>query len=126
MAITDADGSQQTYDVAGTDAESGSRVPKLWWPSEGLPELSLMTWRCDRPETYPPLVWQLADDGMTQVQPPASAIQIADVAPGQRALVLPEDGQYTDPVGALVIEESDRRFPVASQVDAIAVIPLAP
>jgi len=71
-------------------------------------------------------VWQLADDGMTQVQPPASAIQTADVAPGQRALVLPEDGQYTDPVGALVIEESDRRFPVASQVDAIAVIPLAP
>ena len=63
---------------------------------------------------------------MTQVQPPASAIQTADVAPGQRALVLPEDGQYTDPVGALVIEESDRRFPVASQVDAIAVIPLAP
>ena len=126
VAITDADGSQQTYDVAGTDAESGSRVPKLWWPSEGLPELSLMTWRCDRPETYPPLVWQLADDGMTQVQPPASAIQTADVAPGQRALVLPEDGQYTDPVGALVIEESDRRFPVASQVDAIAVIPLAP
>ena len=126
VAITDADGSQQTYDVAGTDAESGSRVPKLWWPSEGLPELSLMTWRCDRPETYPPLVWQLSDDGMTQVQPPASAIQIADVAPGQRALVLPEDGQYTDPVGALVIEESDRRFPVASQVDAIAVIPLAP
>ncbi|MDY6999356.1 MAG: hypothetical protein SW019_22415 [Actinomycetota bacterium] len=126
VVLTAADGSQQTYDVASSDAQAGSRVPKLWWPTEGLPQLSLMTWRCDRTEAYPPLVWQLSDDGMTQVEPRAAAIQIADVAPAQRALVLPQDGEYTEPAGALVLEESDRRIPIKSGVDAIAVIAPSP
>ncbi|MBX7435170.1 hypothetical protein JDV09_24165 [Mycobacterium sp. Y57] len=122
VVVTDADGSQQTYDAAGPDAQAGSRVPKLWWPATGLPKLSLMTWRCDRPETFPPLVWQLSDDSITQVSPPTSAVQTAELEAGQRALILPEDGAYTDPAGALVFEDGGRRITLKSGVDAIAVI----
>lgn len=126
VVLTGADGSQQTYEVAGADAASGSRVPKLWWPAQGLPRLSLMTWRCDQPESYAPLVWQLSEDGMTQLEPPTSAIQIADISSGQRAMILAEDGDYGDASGALVLEDSGRRIPIRSDVDAIAVLRPAP
>ena len=122
LVLSDANGTQQTFDVAGPDADTGSRVPKLWWPETGPPRLSLATWRCDRPETYSPLVWQLAPDRIEQITPPTSALQTADVAPGQRALILPQTGSYTEPAGTLSVEESDRRISIKDGVDAIAVI----
>ncbi len=129
VVLSDADGDQQTFDVAGSDADTGSRVPKLWWPTTGPPKLSLATWRCDRPETYSPLVWQLSTEvpfSIKQIAPPTSALQTADVAPGQRALILPESGAYTEPTGTLVLEESARRIPIKEGVDAIAVIQPSP
>ncbi len=122
VVVSDAAGDQQTFDVAGPDTDTGSRVPKLWWPATGLPKLSLAMWRCDRPESYPPLVWQAAEDRIEQITPSTSALQTADVAPGQRALILPQSGAYADPSGTLVFEESERRFTIKDGVDAIAVI----
>lgn len=129
VVLSDADGEQQTFDVAVPDASTGSRVPKLWWPPTGLPKLSLATWRCDRPENYSPLVWQLTTDdpvSIRQLTPPTSALQTADVAPGQRAMILPEAGAYTEPTGTLVLEESKRRISIKEGVDAIAVIQPSP
>ncbi len=126
VVVSDAAGSQQIFDVAGPDAATGSKVPKLWWPTTGLPKLSLAMWRCDRPETYPPLVWQVTPESIEQVVPATSALQTAGVAPGQRALILPHTGSYTEPAGTLVLEESDRRISIKDGVDAIAVIRLAP
>ena len=129
VALSGADGEQQTFDVAGADSGAGSRVPKLWWPATGPPELSLATWRCDRPETSSPLVWQLATEApgsIEQLAPPTSAIQTAEVAPGQRAMILPETGAYAEPTGTLVLEESGRRIPIKNGVDAIAVIRSSP
>ncbi|GAB3221923.1 hypothetical protein [Mycolicibacterium hippocampi] len=126
VVVSDAAGSQQIFDVAGPDAATGSKVPKLWWPTTGLPKLSLGMWRCDRPETYPPLVWQVTPESIEQIVPATSALQTGDVAPGQRALILPRTGSYTDPVGTLVLEESDRRISIKDGVDAIAVIRPAP
>lgn len=129
VALSSADGEQQTFDVASADSDAGSRVPKLWWPATGPPELSLATWRCDRPETYSPLVWQLATEApgsIEQITPPTSAIQTAEVAPGQRAMILPGSGAYAEPIGTLVLEESGRRIPIKNGVDAIAVIRPSP
>ncbi|MCH9667931.1 MAG: hypothetical protein K0U76_09520 [Actinomycetia bacterium] len=134
VVLSGADGSQETFDVAGpgNGSGSGSKVPKLWWPPTGPPKLSLATWRCDRPETYSPLVWQLptgangAAGSIEQLTPPTSALQTADVAPGQRALLLPETGAYTEPTGTLVLEESGRRISIKNGVDAIAVIRPSP
>lgn len=135
VVMSDADGAQQTFDVAGPGAGSASRVPKLWWPPSGPPRLSLATWRCDRPETYSPLVWQLTGqtpgvpdttESIEEVTPPTSALQSAEVAPGQRALVLPVTGAYSEPMGTLVLEESDRRISIKDGVDAIAVIRPSP
>jgi hypothetical protein len=123
---SDAAGAQQTFDVAGSDPAAGSRVTKVWWPTEGPPKLSLTTWRCGQPQTDPPVVWQLTDGHIAQVTPPTSALQTADLAPGQRALILPHTDSYADPVGTLVYEESSRRFPIKDDVDAIAVIPASP
>ena len=126
VVLSDAAGAQQTFDVAGPSGGTGSRVPKLWWPETGPPRLSLATWRCDGPQEYSPLVWQLATDRIEQVTPPTSALQTAEVAPGQRALILPKGGAYTEPTGTLVFEESDRRFTIKDGVDAIAVLPPPP
>lgn len=121
-----ADGSQQTFDVAGADANAGSRVTKLWWPKSGPPKLSLTTWQCGQQQTDPPLVWQLSDTSIGQVTPPTSALQTADIATGQRALIVPDSDELTAPDGTLVFEESSRRFSIKSDVDAIAVIQPAP
>ena len=129
VVLADADGGQQTFDVASPDADSGSRVAKIWWPATGPPKLSLVTWRCDRPETYSPVVWQLttgAPGSIEQIDPPTSALQTADVAPGQRALILPEIGAFTEPTGTLVLEESSRRITIKEGVDAVAVIQPSP
>lgn len=126
VVVSDAAGAQQTFDVAGPDADTGSRVPKLWWPATGLPKLSLAMWQCDQPEAYPPLVWQVTEDRIEQITPATSAIQTAEVVPGQRAMILPETGAYADPAGTLVFEESQRRFPIKDGVDAIAVLQPSP
>lgn len=126
LVLEDADGRQQTFDIAVSDVNTGSRVPKLWWPATGPPQLSLATWRCDRPETYSPLVWQMSAGSIEQITPPMSALQTFEVAPGQRAVILPETGQYTDPAGTLALEESDRRISIKNDVDAIAVIQPSP
>jgi hypothetical protein len=123
---SDADGAQQTFDVAGPDPDAGSRVTKLWWPATGEPKLSLTTWRCDQPQTDPPVVWQVSGDQIAQTTPPTSALQTADVAPGQRAMILPRGDAPTDPAGTLVFEESSRRFSIKPLVDAIAVIQPSP
>ncbi|MCH9640988.1 MAG: hypothetical protein K0U70_04845 [Actinomycetia bacterium] len=126
VVLTGADGDQQTFDVAEPDAATGSRVPKLWWPPTGPPRLSLATWQCDQPTLYSPLVWQLDTAGSGSIQevtPPAAALQTGDVAPGQRALVLPKAGAYAEPTGTLVLEDSDRRISIKEGVDAIAVLP---
>ncbi|AFM19795.1 hypothetical protein Mycch_5109 [Mycolicibacterium chubuense NBB4] len=123
---SNANGAQQTFEVAGSDAAAGSRVTKLWWPSEGAPKLSLTTWRCGRPATDPPVVWQLAGDHIEQTAPPTAALQTAELEPGRRALILPKTASYGEPVGTLVYEESSRRFPIKDGVDAIAVIQPSP
>ncbi len=126
VVLSDADGDQQTFDVADPDAASGSRVPKLWWPPNGPPRLSLASWQCDQPTSYSPLVWQLdtaGPDSIQEISPPAAALQTGDVAPGQRALILPKTGAYDEPTGTLVLEDSDRRVSIKEGVDAIAVLP---
>ena len=123
---SNADGSQSTFDVAGPDPDAGSRIARLWWPMTGQPKLSLITWQCGQPDTGPPLVWQLAGDHIAQLAPPASALQTAEVAPGQRALIVPHSNAYDEPTGTLVFDESSRRFSVKDGVDAIAVIPPPP
>ncbi|OKH69368.1 hypothetical protein EB72_27755, partial [Mycobacterium sp. SWH-M1] len=123
---SDADGNQQTFDVAATDPAAGFRITKLWWPQQGPPKLSLTTWRCGQPQAAPPVVWQLTGDHIAQVAPPTSALQTTELAPGQRALILPHSDGYTDPAGALVVEESSRRIPVKDNVDAIALIQPSP
>ncbi len=126
IVTSDAEGAQQTFDVAGPDVNAGSRVTKLWWPPSGAPQLSLTTWVCGQPQAYPPLVWQVSGQQIAQTTPPTSALQTADVAPGQRAMILPGSGTPTDPAGSLVFEESARRIPIKGDVDAIAVIPPSP
>lgn len=127
---SDADGAQEMFDVAGSDPQAGSRVTRLWWPSEGLPKLSLSTWRCGAPAPStgpdPPLVWQLSDSAIAQLTPPTSALQTAELAPGKRALLLPSPEDYAAPAGTLVFEDGARRFPVRDDVDGIAVLPQAP
>ncbi|WP_235660501.1 hypothetical protein [Mycolicibacterium gilvum] len=130
VVTSDADGAQETFDVAGPDADAGSRITKLWWPATGAPKLSLTTWTCGRPQTYPPVVWQVSGDQIAQTNPPTSALQTAEVAPGQRALILPSTAAPGEPAGALVVEDSSRRISVKGleqgAVDAIAVIPPSP
>ncbi|BBX19620.1 hypothetical protein CRI77_17455 [Mycolicibacterium duvalii] len=121
-----ADGTQETFEVAGADPAAGSRVTRLWWPTEGLPELSLSTWHCGAPPSAPPLVWQVVDSTIAQLSPPTSALQTAELEPGKRALLLPNTDDYAAPAGTLVYEDGGRRFPVREDVDGIAVIPPAP
>lgn len=126
IVTSDADGAQQTFDVAGRDANAGSRLTKLWWPATGAPKLSLTTWQCGQPQTYPPVVWQVSGDRIAQTDPPTSALQTAEITAGQRALILPRSDAPGDPAGTLVFEESSRRFPIKPLVDAIAVIQPSP
>ncbi|UXA17960.1 hypothetical protein [Mycobacterium sp. SMC-4] len=126
VAQSNADGSQEMFEVAGPDPDAGSRITRLWWPTEGQPQLSLSTWRCGEPQTSPPLVWQLADQGITQVTPPTAALQTAELAPGQRALLVPQPEHFGDPAGTLVFEDEGQQFPVRDDVDGIAVLPQAP
>jgi hypothetical protein len=123
---SDANGTQQTFEVASADPAAAFQVGKLWWPKVGPPKLSLRTWMCNQPQAVPPVVWQLSGDHIAQVAPPTSALQTAELEPGQRALILPHTDGYRDPSGSLVVEESSRRIPVQDDVDAMAVIEPAP
>lgn len=126
IVTSDAAGEQQTFDVAGADPDAASRVTKLWWPPVGAPKLSLSTWQCDQPQSNPPVVWQVAGDQIAQTAPPTSALQTAEISPGQRALILPSSDSPADLAGTLVFEDSSRRFPLKPDVDAIAVIQPSP
>jgi hypothetical protein len=53
------------------------------------------------------------------------ALQATEVTPGQRALIIPQGAVAPEESGTLVIEDSERRFPVSPDVDAIGVIPLS-
>jgi hypothetical protein len=99
VAVTNADGSQQTFDVATADANRGSQIAHVWWPKTGPPKLSLATWQCDQPEPFTPLVWQLDGDRLVQTKPPTSALETADVAPGQHALIVPQGSAGVRAVG---------------------------
>lgn len=79
---SDADGNQQTFDVAAADPAAGFRITKLWWPQQGPPKLSLTTWRCGQSQAAPPVVWQLTGDHIAQVAPPTSALQTTELTPG--------------------------------------------
>ena len=72
----------------------------------------------------------MSGEHIVQTTPPTSALQTAEVAPGQRALILPSTAAPAEPTGTLVVEESSRRITVKGlenvAVDAIAVIPPSP
>lgn len=121
IVVANADGSQQTFDVAAPEAQTGSQVLRMWWQQAQPMALSLATWKCDPPSTYSPRVWELADGRLVQVDPPTVALQAAEVSPGQRALIIPQGGQTPEDSGTLVLEDSGRRFPVKQDVDAIDV-----
>jgi hypothetical protein len=123
VVVTSADGSQQTFDVAAPDAQTGSQVVRMWWDESGPMQLSLATWRCDPESSYSPLVWQFSDDRLLAADPRTVALQSANVSPGQRALIIPQGGLSPEAAGTLVVEDSGRRFPVKSDVDTIDVVP---
>lgn len=125
VVVTSADGSQQTFDVAAPDAQTGSQVLRMWWGVSGPMQLSLATWRCDPESHYSPLVWEFSGDRLTEVAPRTVALQSADVVPGQRALIVPQSGLSPEASGTLVVEDSGRRLPVKSDVDAIDIVPAA-
>ncbi|BBY26720.1 hypothetical protein [Mycolicibacterium sediminis] len=123
VVVTAADGSQQTFDVSTPDPATGSRVTHMWWPRDRPMELSLATWRCDPISYYSPLVWEFADGNLVEAKPRTVALQAADVAPGQRALIIPQGGASAATSGTLILEDSGRRLPIKTDVDAVDVIP---
>ena len=123
VAVANADGSQQTFDVAAPEAQTGSQVVRMWWQGSLPMALSLATWRCDPPSSYSPRVWELGDGRLVQMDPPTVALQATVVTPGQRALIIPQGGTAPEASGTLVVEDSGRRLPVKPDVDAIDVIP---
>jgi hypothetical protein len=126
IVVTSADGSQQTFDVAAPDAQTGSQVLRMWWQQPGPMELSLGTWQCDPKTQYSPLVWEFGEDRLSEAAPRTVALQSEDVVPGQRALIIPQGGDLApEAAGTLVIEDSGRRIPVKPDVDAIDVVPAA-
>ncbi|WP_036438241.1 hypothetical protein [Mycobacterium sp. URHB0044] len=123
VVVSNADGSQQTFDVAAPGPATGSQVLRMWWQQAQPMSLSLATWGCDPPSSYSPRIWDLAPDRLVQGDPPTVALQAAEVYPGQRALIIPRGNPEPEASGTLVIEDSERRFPVKPDVDAIDVIP---
>jgi hypothetical protein len=121
VTVVNADGSQQTFDVAAPDPDVGSQIMHVWWPKTGPLNLSLGTWQCAQPETFRPLVWQLTGDRLDQTTPRTAALQTAQAAPGQQALIVPQ-GTSPEPSGTLVFEDSGRRVTIKPDVDAIAVV----
>lgn len=123
IVVSDADGSQETYDVAAPNFITGSQVLGMWWPDGKPMSLSLATWKCETASYYSPLTWQLGDAGLVEADPRTVALEVAEVVPGQRALIVPKVGVAPEPSGTLVIEDSGRRFPLGPPaVDAIAVV----
>jgi hypothetical protein len=123
VAVSNADGSQQTFDVAAPEVQTGSQVLRMWWQEAQPMALSLATWGCDPPTSYSPRVWQLDGGTLAQADPPTVALQADEVTPGQRALIIPQGGDAPEASGTLVVEDSGRRFPVKPDVDAIDVVP---
>lgn len=123
VVVSNADGTQQTYDVAAPGPATASEVLHMWWQEGHAMELSLATWQCDPTSAYSPRVWELGSDRLVQTTPPTVALQAIDVIPGQRALIIPQGGPAPEQSGTMVVEDSGRRFPVKPGVDALDVIP---
>jgi hypothetical protein len=123
VVVSNADGSQQSYDVAAPGPATGSEVLHLWWQESHPMALSLATWQCDPASSYSPRVWELGSDRLVQMTPPTVALQAVEVTPGQRALIIPQGGPTPEQSGTLVVEDSGRRFPVKPDVNALEVIP---
>jgi hypothetical protein len=127
VVVSNADGSQQSFDVAAPGAPTGSQVLHMWWQESHPMTLSLATWRCEPPSSYSPRVWEFSTDHLVQVDPPTVALQAVEVTLGQRALIIPQGDPTPEQSGTLVIEDSERRFPIKPDVNALDVIPaLAP
>jgi hypothetical protein len=123
IVVSDAAGAQQSYDVTSPEAGASSRVLRMWWQDGQPMSLSLATWQCAPMSAYSPLIWQLGGAGLTAADPKTVALQDAEVAPGQRALIIPKGGAAPETSGTLIVEDSGRRIPVESAVDAIDVVP---
>ena len=123
VVVSNADGSQQTYDVAAPGPATSSQVLHMWWLESHPMALSLATWQCDPASSYSPRVWELGPDRLVQTTPPTVALQEVEVIPGQRALIIPQGGPTPEQSGTLVVEDSGRRFPVKADVNALDVIP---
>jgi hypothetical protein len=122
VVVSNADGSQQTFDVAAPGPETGSQVLHMWWQDSHPMALSLATWQCEPASSYSPRVWELGPDRLVQVTPPTVALQAVEITPGQRALIIPQGGPTPEQSGTLVVEDSGRRFPVKPDVNALDVI----
>jgi hypothetical protein len=123
VVVSNADGSQQTYDVAAPGPATSSEVLHMWWQESHPMALSLATWQCDPASSYSPRVWELGSDRLVQMTPPTVALQAVEVTLGQRVLIIPQGGQTPEQSGTLVLEDSGRRFPVKPDVNALDVIP---
>jgi hypothetical protein len=123
VVVSNADGSQQTFDVAAPGPATSSEVLHMWGQDSHPMALSLATWQCDPASSYSPRVWELGSDRLVQMTPPTVALQAVEVTPGQRALIIPQGGPTPQQSGTLVVEDSGRRFPVKPDVDALDVIP---
>ncbi|QEM44273.1 TolB-like translocation protein [Mycolicibacterium grossiae] len=123
IVVSDADGTQQTYEVAASGADTASRVQRMWWQDGQPMSLSLTSWHCDPPGPSSPLVWQLGDGGLVAAEPRTVALQESELVPGQRAVLVPGSGTPPPDAGTLVIDDSGRRFPVEPNVDAFSVVP---
>ncbi|UGT93057.1 hypothetical protein [Mycobacterium ostraviense] len=122
-----ADRSQQTIELNQPPSEAvGSRISKMWWPAGGPATLSYSSWNCsDMSTTVPQTVWQLAGDRLVQPSPDR-ALEILDLAPHERAIIIPEQSAQPQASGTLVIEINGKRTTVRAQVSDIAHIDAQP
>jgi len=118
------DGSSRTVDLnrpAPGDG-TGSQVSQMWWPADGPLTISYSSWNCsDLSTVVPQSVWQLSGDQWTQTTRDR-ALQVLDVTPHERAIVVPEQSDQPQTSGALVVDADGQRTTIRPQVGAIALI----
>lgn len=122
-----ADRSQQTIELNQPPSEAvGSQISKMWWPAGGPATLSYSSWNCsDMSTTVPQTVWQLAGDHLVQ-QSPDRALEILNLSPHERAIIIPEQSAQPQASGTLVIEINGKRTMIHAQVSDIAHIGAQP